>query len=184
MQSEQCCCWTGLAAGSSLDDRHPGELRTPNAAAQTRTVSARRFWLSQRELPRHLKQIVRPRIPEFESYMPSQAVASPALNSWWSRKARLLLRICLVVLFPFSELQRMEFSEATGDRTSISGMSDAATVLISRDPGRHEAASRVWEPRRAEKAVRRPSHGFSRLVVRVVAKPAPCGSARFYFEGQ
>src|SRR2546427_10263288 len=51
-----------------------GELRTPNAAAQTRTVSARRFWLSQRELPRHLKRIVRPRIPEFESYMPSHAV--------------------------------------------------------------------------------------------------------------
>src|SRR5437879_1095576 len=76
VQSEQCCCWTGLAAGSSLDDRHPGELRTPNAAAQTRTVSARRFWLSQRELPRHLKQIVRPRIPEFESYMPSQPVRS------------------------------------------------------------------------------------------------------------
>src|SRR2546427_5574215 len=49
VQSEQCCCWTGLAAGSSLDDRHPGELRTPNAAAQTRTVSAPRFWLSQRE---------------------------------------------------------------------------------------------------------------------------------------
>jgi hypothetical protein len=55
------------------------ELRIPNAAAQTRMVSGGEFWPIQRKLSRHLKYIARVRIPEFESYHPSQAVQSSAV---------------------------------------------------------------------------------------------------------
>src|SRR6266478_4453712 len=47
------------------------ELRIPNAAAQTRMVSAGGFWPSKRQLSQHLKYMARARISEFESYMPS-----------------------------------------------------------------------------------------------------------------
>ena len=43
-------------------------------AAQMRIVSAGAFWPSRRGLSRFLKYIVRERIPEFESDMPSQPV--------------------------------------------------------------------------------------------------------------
>jgi hypothetical protein len=52
------------------------ELRIANAAAQTRMVSAGEFCPSRRELSRHLKYIALARIPEFESYHPSQTVRS------------------------------------------------------------------------------------------------------------
>jgi hypothetical protein len=45
------------------------------AAAQRRILSGGAFWPSRGELSRHLKYIARARISEFESYMPSQAVA-------------------------------------------------------------------------------------------------------------
>ena len=54
------------------------QLGIAGAAAQTRMVSAGEFWPSQQELSRDLKYMARARIPEFESYMPSHAVGSPA----------------------------------------------------------------------------------------------------------
>jgi hypothetical protein len=52
------------------------ELRIPSAAAQARIVSGGEFWPSQRELSRLFKYMACARIPEFESYHPSQAVVS------------------------------------------------------------------------------------------------------------
>jgi len=53
------------------------ELRTPNAAAQTPTVSGGAFWPSRGELSRHFKYMPRARISEFESSQASHAVRSP-----------------------------------------------------------------------------------------------------------
>ena len=52
------------------------QLGIAGAAAQTRMVSAGEFWPSQQELSRDLKYMARARIPEFESDMPSQPIAS------------------------------------------------------------------------------------------------------------
>jgi hypothetical protein len=56
------------------------ELLLPDAAARTRTVSGGQFWPSRGELSRHIKCMARARIPEFESYMPSQPVRSLRAN--------------------------------------------------------------------------------------------------------
>ena len=57
------------------------ELRTPNAAAQTRTVSGGAFWPSRGELSRHFKYMPRARISEFESSQASHAVPVPMAMS-------------------------------------------------------------------------------------------------------
>ena len=73
-------CGLSDAAGSPTSARKvPTEIapaRIPGPAAQTRMVSAAEFWPSQQELSRYLKYMARARIPEFESYMPRQAVGS------------------------------------------------------------------------------------------------------------
>src|SRR5262245_40428380 len=53
------------------------ELRTPGAAAQTRTVSVARIRLGSWESARAFKGIICDDVSEFESYMPSHAVGSP-----------------------------------------------------------------------------------------------------------
>jgi hypothetical protein len=50
------------------------ELRIPDVAAQTRTVSVARIGLDSRKFVRPFKQIICGDISEFESYHPSQAV--------------------------------------------------------------------------------------------------------------
>jgi hypothetical protein len=54
------------------------ELRIANAAAQKRMVSVARIRLGPRESARAFKGIIWDDISEFESYMPRQAVRSPA----------------------------------------------------------------------------------------------------------
>src|SRR5260221_12538312 len=56
--------------------RDPGELRIPNAAAQTRIVSKGRIRLDSGKSVRSFKGIICFDIAEFESYMPSHAVRS------------------------------------------------------------------------------------------------------------
>ena len=72
-------CRSSHAGGPSRNDacRDPGrgsELRISDVAAQTRMSLVARSARQRGSLSRHLKYMAGARIPEFESYVPSQAV--------------------------------------------------------------------------------------------------------------
>src|SRR6516162_902933 len=117
------------AAGSSLDQRvregagcYGPELRITGAAAQTRMVSVARIRLVSRKSTRLFKGIICDDISEFESHMPSHAVAS-----LWARQASWIELRFKSPLGPWSE-------RASSSRATFAMIS--ANCVAGRDQGR------------------------------------------------
>ena len=102
------------------------ELRIPSAAAQTRTVSAGKFWPSQWELSQYLKYMARTRIPEFESSHPSQAVVS-TVSQEAAKIAVSVSGLCAGV-FSTARSGLPAPTECTPQRCCVTGLSWASSL--------------------------------------------------------
>jgi hypothetical protein len=119
-----------------------------NAAARTRIVSGGELWPSQRELSRHFKCIACARIPEFESYQPSQAVQSLWAMSGLPQQTpsgggilapQRVIEIRRGTLGFLSSPHEFLDRETGRDRTMpVDGLSVSETHLMNQAPGRVE----------------------------------------------
>ena len=146
------------AGGSSVDQRVRGrgmlaagpELRITGAAAQTRKVSVARIPLVSRKSTRLFKGIICDDISEFESYMPSQPVGSPALLTTGDRRRMAEDRS--------KNQYYKKYNLIYGQLT----LSDASSPLISRARDLHQTMSRRVEGVRKDKVI--DTHIFDHLI--------------------